>query len=70
MDDEIQLISDDDGPMVMGRAADVDRLLVPEGLSPSRDLGSHRLKSVLDAGVAVAQAGSEPAEGASTPARS
>ncbi|SME94861.1 hypothetical protein [Streptomyces sp. Amel2xC10] len=62
MDNEIQLISDDDGLMVMGHAADVDRFLISEGLSPSQDLGSHWLKSVFDAGSAVAQAGSEMAE--------
>ena len=39
MDNEIQLISDDDGLMVIGNVADVDRFLVSEGLSSSKDLG-------------------------------
>ncbi|CAL9365540.1 hypothetical protein [Streptomyces sp. enrichment culture] len=59
MDHEIQLVSDDDGLMVIGNAADVDRFLVSEGLSSSRDLGSHWLKSVFGAGAAAAQVGSE-----------
>lgn len=62
MDAEIQLISDDDGLMVIGNAADVDRFLVSEGLSSSKDLGPQWLKSVFGAGAAVAQAGSEIAE--------
>ncbi|MEU0224749.1 hypothetical protein ABZ177_10390 [Streptomyces sp. NPDC006284] len=62
MDSEIQLISDDDGLMVIGNAADVDRFLVSEGLSSSKDLGPQWLKSVLGVGAAVAQAGSEMAE--------
>ncbi|WP_432026187.1 hypothetical protein [Streptomyces sp. 1222.5] len=62
MDAEIQLISDDDGLMVIGNAADVDRFLVSEGLSSSKDLGPQWLKSVFGAGAAVAQAGSEMAE--------
>ncbi|MFD7461024.1 MULTISPECIES: hypothetical protein [unclassified Streptomyces] len=61
MDNEIQLISDDDGLMVIGSAADVDRFLIAEGLSSSKDLGPQWLKSVFGAGAgaAVAQAGSE-----------
>jgi hypothetical protein len=59
MDNEIQLISDDDGLMVIGNAADVDRFLIAEGLSSSKDLGPQWLKSVFGAGAAVAQAGSE-----------
>ncbi|MDH6547159.1 hypothetical protein [Streptomyces sp. SAI-041] len=62
MDAEIQLISDDDGLMVIGNAADVDRFLVSEGLSASKDLGPHWLKSVFGVGATVAQAGSEMAE--------
>jgi hypothetical protein len=59
MDNEIQLISDDDGLMVIGNAADVDRFLISEGLSASKDLGPQWLKSVFGAGAAAAQAGSE-----------
>jgi hypothetical protein len=59
MDNEIQLISDDDGLMVIGNAMDVDRFLISEGLSSSKDLGPQWLKSVFGAGAAVAQAGSE-----------
>ena len=62
MDAEIQLISDDDGLMVIGNAADVDHFLVSEGLSSSKDLGPQWLKSVFGVGAAVAQAGSEMAE--------
>lgn len=59
MDHEIQLISDDDGLMVIGDATDVDRFLISEGLSSSRDLGPHWLKSAFGAGSAAAQVGSE-----------
>jgi rRNA processing protein Krr1/Pno1 len=58
MDNEIQLISDDDGLAVIGNAADVERFVVSEGLS-SKDLGLQRLKSVVGTGAVVAQAGSE-----------
>jgi hypothetical protein len=58
MDDEIQLISDGDGLAVVGDPAAVERFLVSEGL-PSKDLGLHRLGSVLNTGAVVAQAGSE-----------
>jgi hypothetical protein len=62
MDDEIQLISDDEGLAVFGDPAAVERFLVAEGLS-SRDLGLPRLGTVLSAGAAVAQAGSGLAAG-------
>jgi hypothetical protein len=58
MDNEIQLISDGDGLAVIGDPADVERFLVSEGLS-SRDLGLPRLGTVLRAGAAAAQTGSE-----------
>ncbi|WBQ01919.1 hypothetical protein [Kribbella sp. CA-293567] len=58
MDDEIQLISDGDGLAVIGEPTAVERFLVSEGL-PSKDLGLQRLGSVLSAGSAAAQAGSE-----------
>jgi hypothetical protein len=58
VDDEIQLISDDDGLAVIGDPATVERFLVAEGLSSS-DLGLPRLGAVLGTGAAVAQAGSE-----------
>ncbi|WP_432886682.1 hypothetical protein ACQPYH_03990 [Kribbella sp. CA-245084] len=58
MDDEIQLISDDDGLAVLGDPAVVERFLVSEGLQ-SKDLGLPRLGSVLSAGAVAAQAGSE-----------
>ncbi|MET7970908.1 hypothetical protein [Micromonospora sp. NPDC005305] len=58
MDNEIQLISDGDGLAVIGHPTAVERFLVSEGLL-SRDLGLHRLGSVLSAGAAAAQAGSE-----------
>ncbi|MFI6255707.1 hypothetical protein ACIBCL_06250 [Micromonospora zamorensis] len=58
MDNEIQLISDGDGLAVIGNPGAVERFLVSEGL-PSKDLGLPRLGSVLSAGSAAAQAGSE-----------
>jgi hypothetical protein len=61
MDNEIQLISDGDGLAVIGDPADVERFLVSEGLS-SRDLGLPRLGTVLRAGAAAAQTGSEIAD--------
>ncbi|MFG2052835.1 hypothetical protein ACGFI9_02290 [Micromonospora sp. NPDC048930] len=58
MDNEIQLISDGDGLAVIGDPTAVERFLVAEGL-PSKDLGLPRLGSVLSAGAAAAQTGSE-----------
>jgi hypothetical protein len=60
MDDEIELISDGDGLAVIGDPAAVECFLDSVGvLSLSKDLGLHRLGSVLRTGAAVAQAGSE-----------
>lgn len=60
MDDEIQLISDSDGLAVIGDPTAVECFLDSVGLlSLSKDLGLHRLGSVLRAGAAVAQGGSE-----------
>ncbi|MFD3918726.1 hypothetical protein [Streptomyces sp. NPDC058595] len=58
MDNDLQLISDGDGLAVIGDATDVERFLASEGLS-SKDLGLRRLKSVVGAGAALAQEGSE-----------
>ncbi|MET7749029.1 hypothetical protein [Micromonospora sp. NPDC005367] len=58
MGNEIQLISDGDGLAVIGDPTAVERFLVSEGL-PSKDLGLPRLGSVLSAGAAAAQTGSE-----------
>ena len=58
MGNEIQLISDGDGLAVIGDPTAVERFLIAEGL-PSTDLGLPRLGSVLGAGAAAAQAGSE-----------
>jgi hypothetical protein len=57
---EIQLISDGDGLAVIGDAATVERFLASEGLK-SKELGLPRLGTVLGAGSAAAQAGSEVA---------
>lgn len=57
-DNEIQLISDGDGLAIIGDPADVARFLASEGLS-AKDLPLPRLKSVANAGSAIAQAGSE-----------
>ncbi len=59
MDNEIQLISDGDGLAVIGNPTDVERFLVSEGLTSSKDLGLPRLGSVLSTGAAAAQAGSD-----------
>ncbi|MEU8692393.1 hypothetical protein [Streptomyces sp. NPDC048665] len=58
MDNEIQLISGDDGLAVIGTEADVESFLTSEGL-PSKSLGAHRLRSLLDAGAFIAQTGSD-----------
>jgi hypothetical protein len=58
MSDEIQLISDGDGVAVIGDAGAVERFLMAEGL-PSRDLELPKVRQVLGAGSAAAQAGSE-----------
>jgi len=59
MDNEVQLISDGDGLAVIGNPTDVERFLDSEGLS-SKDLGLPRLgDALLNAGVALAQAGFE-----------
>ncbi|MEU1686884.1 hypothetical protein [Micromonospora sp. NPDC005707] len=58
MGNEIQLISDGDGLAVIGHPTAVERFIASEGL-PSTDLGLPRLGSVLSAGAAAAQAGSE-----------
>lgn len=60
MDNEIQLISDGDGLAVVGNPTAVERFLDSVGLlSLSKDLGLHRLGSVLRAGAGVAQAASD-----------
>ena len=63
MDDEMQLLSDGDGLAVIGKSAAVDRFLLAEGL-PSKDLGLHRLNTLLSTGAAAAQAGADIAANA------
>ncbi|MFI1954272.1 hypothetical protein ACH437_20850 [Streptomyces xinghaiensis] len=58
MENEIQLISDGDGLAVIGKAADIERFLLSEGL-PSKDLGLQRLTSAAGTAASVAQARSE-----------
>jgi len=58
MDDGIELIYDGDGLAVVGNPLDVERFLAAEGLE-SKDLGLGRIGSIVRAGSAVAQAGSE-----------
>jgi len=58
VDSEIQLINDGDGVAVIGDPTTVQTFLDSAGL-PSRDLGLQRLKSALNTGAGVAQAGSE-----------
>lgn len=57
MDDEIQLISDEDGLAVIGDPTVVQRFLVSEGLE-SRDLGLQRLGSALGHTAGMAQVSS------------
>lgn len=54
---EVELISDGDGLVVIGESAAVDRFLAAEGLS-SRDVGLPRLQTLLRAGGGAAQVGS------------
>ncbi|GCD33145.1 hypothetical protein OEIGOIKO_00864 [Streptomyces chrestomyceticus JCM 4735] len=62
MDNEIQLISDDDGLAVIGEPEDVEHFLASEGLlSLSEHLVGPRLGPLLRLGAVVAQAGSESA---------
>ncbi|MEU2349877.1 hypothetical protein [Modestobacter sp. NPDC049651] len=64
MTNEIQLISDGDGLAVIGESGAVDRFLADEGL-PARKLELSRLRGLLGAGAAIAQAGSEIAANSS-----
>ena len=60
MDDEIQLISDDDGLVIIGGRTAVEEFLRSEGLwASSKKLDLRRLKSLFGIGAAVAQATSE-----------
>ncbi|MFI1035224.1 hypothetical protein [Streptomyces sp. NPDC020951] len=60
MDNQIQLISDGDGLVVIGSRADVERFLAAEGLwSLSKDFELPGLGPFLRIGSAVAQAGSD-----------
>ncbi|MGF9660536.1 hypothetical protein AAIH25_01550 [Arthrobacter crystallopoietes] len=58
VDNEIQLISDEDGLAVIGDPTAVERFLASEGL-PSRDLGLQRLRPALVHAAGAVQAGSE-----------
>jgi hypothetical protein len=58
MDNEIQLISDDDGLAVIGSPTAVELFLTLEGLA-SKDLGLPRLAAVFKAGAKIAQAAPE-----------
>lgn len=60
MDSEVQLISDGDGLAVIGEPAAVERFLISEGLA-SKATALPGLGTVLSAGAASAQAGSEAA---------
>jgi hypothetical protein len=60
---EVELVSDGDGLAVIGRSSDVERFLLDQGLdhAPSKDLEFHRLLSLLGAGGAAVQIGSDVA---------
>ncbi|UWE07568.1 hypothetical protein [Actinacidiphila bryophytorum] len=59
MNDEIQLISDDDGLMVVGEREMVERFLTSEGLTPSQNLGRSRLRLLFGSAAEAAKLGSE-----------
>ncbi|NJP44483.1 hypothetical protein [Actinacidiphila epipremni] len=59
MDNEIQLISDGDGLAVIGDPTAVERFLVSEGLTSSKDLGLPRLRSALGGAAEAAKLASE-----------
>ncbi len=61
MDDEIELISDGDGLAIIGEESAVERFLIAEGLTTTRELNLPRLSTSLQTGSAVVQAGSEAA---------
>lgn len=58
MDSEIQLVSDGDGLAIIGERTAVEQFIAAEGLE-SRELGLPRLASILGAGSAAVQAGSD-----------
>ncbi len=59
MNDEIQLISDDDGLLVVGEREMVERFLTSEGLAPSQNLGRSRLQLLFGSAAEAAKLGSE-----------
>ena len=58
MNDEIELISDGDGLVVIGESAAVERFVASTGL-PSKDLGLQRLRPVVSKAAAAVQSGTE-----------
>lgn len=58
MNDEIELISDGDGLVVIGESAAVERFVASAGL-PSKDLGLQRLRPVVSKAAAAVQSGTE-----------
>ncbi|NEM90876.1 hypothetical protein [Galbitalea soli] len=63
MSDEIELISDGDGLAVIGDPASVERFLMGEGLSESKELGLPRLDRALFGAAGGLQAAAEIAAG-------
>ncbi|MFJ2632208.1 hypothetical protein ACIO6U_09670 [Streptomyces sp. NPDC087422] len=59
MNDEIQLISDDDGLLVVGEREMVERFLTSEGLTPSQNLGRSRLRLLFGSASEASKLGSE-----------
>jgi hypothetical protein len=59
LNDEIQLISDDDGLMVVGEREMVERFLASEGLTPSQNLGRGWLRLFFGGAAEAAKLGSE-----------
>lgn len=59
MNDEIQLIGDDEGFMVLGEREMVERFLASEGLTPAQDLGLRRLRLLFGSAAQAAKLGSE-----------
>ena len=66
MSSEIELVSDGRGLAVIGSAADVERFFLSSGLDkvPSKSLDLHRVRSAIDVGGRVGEAGAVAAENA------
>src|SRR3712207_3634376 len=66
MGSEIELVSDGRGLAVIGNAVDVERFFLSSGLdkTPSKSLDLHRLRSAINVGGRIGEAGAVAAENA------